>query len=135
MKTTGIAIKVLCLAIPLALSSCSRSSTRAGLAAVMKANDPATVTLDAIDAHQRRTTLADQTEIGILTLGDGSQAKYWFRSHHNTKDMGGTWFLLDSGERLFMAGYFCCEVEIPGPSLANPASLKDFIAKNDGREP
>lgn len=135
MTSSGLAIKILCPAIPLALASCSKPSTKADLAAIMKTHDPATATLEALDVHQRKTTLSDQTELGILTLGDGSHAKYWFRSHHLTKGSGGTWFLLDSGERIYMTGYFCCEVDIPATDLASPTSLKAFIAKNDGRQP
>ncbi len=101
----------------------------------MRTHDPATATLEDIGGGQRKTTLAGSTEIGILTLGDGSQAKYWFRSHHMTKDPGGTWFLLDNGERIFMGGYFCCEVEILAPDLASPTSLKAFIKKKDGVQP
>ena len=66
---------------------------------------------------------------------NGSKAKYWFRSHHMAKDKGGTWFLLDGGDPVFMEGYFCCGVEIPDPSLTSSAALKDFIAKNDGVHP
>ena len=138
MNPAGIALKLSLLAIPAALSSCSKSSTKSDLARVMHAQDPASASasLDGgIGSRQRRAILPDQTEIGLLTLGDGSQVKYWFRSHHLTQDAGGTWFLLSSGERLFMEGKFCCEVDIPAPSLASPASLKDFIAKNDGVRP
>jgi len=51
-------------------------------------------------------------------MQEGSTSKFWFRSHHLVEDMGGTWFQMSDGTTSYMAGQFCCEVQLPEPPLA-----------------
>jgi hypothetical protein len=89
----------------------------------------------AYNDYARRTILPDGTETGVIQLKDGSTAKYWFRSHHQSEDLGGTIFAMSDGSERFMSGYFCCEVQLPRTQLASLDELRAFIAKADGVRP
>jgi hypothetical protein len=68
-------------------------------------------------------------------LKDGSSAKYWFRSHHLSDDLGGTIFTMSDVSQRFMSGYFCCEVQLPDTQLASLDELRAFIREVDGERP
>jgi hypothetical protein len=53
-------------------------------------SNPASLSLErAYNDYVRRAILADGTEAGIISCRDGSSSRYWFRSHHLTRDDGG----------------------------------------------
>jgi hypothetical protein len=80
--------------------------------------------------------LEDGTETGEIQLGDGSSARYWFRSHRLTGDeLGGTLFRLSDGSTIFLSGYFCCEVQLPEKQLASLDALRSFVREHDGVRP
>ena len=113
------------------------SSTHRELQHIAAASDPATLALESgYNTYIRRASLADGTEIGVITCRDGSSSRYWFRSHHlSDDDRGGTLFRFSDGTEHFMSGWFCCEVQLPDQQLASLTELRDFIRKHRGVEP
>lgn len=98
--------------------------------------DPASLVLErAYNDYVRRAHLSDGTEVGIISCRDGSSARFWFRSHHLTRDDGGTWFRFSDGTEIFMSGYFCCEVQLPERPLDSLNDLRAFIQQHDGISP
>lgn len=119
-----------------ALASCEKSASRSYLEGVRKQNDPATMKLEpAYNDYARCAILPDGTETGVVQLKDGSSAKYWFRSHHHSNDLGGTIFAMSDGSERFMSGYFCCEVQLPDKQFASLDELRPFIGQADGQRP
>lgn len=107
------------------------SATMQALKNIARDNDPAKLSLEeGFNKYVRRTQLNGLTETGIITLKDGSSSKYWFQSHHLTKDAGGTWFVMSDGQEMFMAGWFCCEVQLPDEQLESLPALRQFIRKH-----
>jgi hypothetical protein len=128
--------RIVLLALCLSLPSCAKPVSRSQLEAARKQNDPAALKLEpAYNDYARRTILPDGTETGIVQCKDGSIAKFWFRSHHLTGDLGGTIFAMSDGSEKFMAGYFCCEVQLPDSQLASLDDLRSFISRADGERP
>ena len=118
------------------MAGCNRYPTKEPLEQTSRACDPAKLQLaEGYNDYVQRTFLADGTEVGVISLKDGSTAKYWFRSHHMCKDIGGTWFELSDGTRVYMAGFFCCEVQLPEPQLESLDALRAFIKQGDGVQP
>lgn len=111
--------------------------TRAGLEAVASSNDPSAHTLgQAIDGYVERTVLMPTgIETGRIKMKDGSSARYWFKSHHASRGIGGTLFKLSDGTTTFMSGYFCCEAQFPRAQFAELAELRAFIDMHDGSPP
>lgn len=89
----------------------------------------------AYNDYVRRAFLPDGSETGVIQLKDGSSARYWFRSHHQSKDLGGTIFAMSDGSEKFMSGCFCCEVQLPETQLASLDALRAFIRSADGERP
>ncbi|OAM89727.1 hypothetical protein AW736_11875 [Termitidicoccus mucosus] len=89
----------------------------------------------AYNSYVQRAILDDGTEAGVIHMRDGSSSRYWFRSHHRTGDMGGTWFAMSDGTRSYMAGWFCCEVQLPDDQLASLDALKKFVREHHGIAP
>ena len=118
--------------LSLLVGGCSCSSTKDRLWSIAQRHDPAHLSLtQAFNSYVRSSRLEDGTELGIITMKDGSSAKYWFRSHHLSHDMCGTWFRMSTGETSYMAGYFCCEVQLPDKQLQSLDALKAFIQQHD----
>jgi hypothetical protein len=89
----------------------------------------------AYNDYVRHAFLPDGTELGVIQLKGGDSAKYWFRSHHLSQDLGGTIFAMSDGSERFMSGYFCCEVQLPEKQLASLAELHAFIDRANGQRP
>jgi hypothetical protein len=134
MNRPSLTIAAMTFILTCLFAACT--STRSDLKQISAANDPSTLVLEsAYNSYVRCTSLKDGTETGIIQFRDGSAAKYWFRSHHLTGDAGGTWFLTSDGTKLFMAGWFCCEVQLPEQQMESLAALSEFIGKHDGIHP
>ena len=117
------------------VSGCA-SHTRSDLERISTTSDPTSLALaPAFNDYVRRAHLADGTEAGIISCRDGSSSRFWFRSHHLTHDDGGTLFRFSDGTEFFMAGYFCCEVQLPEQQLASLVELRAFIREHDGVSP
>lgn len=97
--------------------------------------DPAGMELERIDPVKSRALLPDGIECGLLHLGDGSEVKFWFLSHHIGRGLGITRFDFADGTKAYLRGYFCCEVEVGDGAASNKTALLAFIAEKDGTPP
>jgi len=112
------------------------SSTRHALELASDQHDPAVIPLEtAFNDYVRRAILEGGTETGIIKLADGSSARFWFRSHHLTGDLGGALFKCSDNSEIFISGYFCCEVQLPEKQLASLDELRAFLKEIDGAPP
>ena len=115
--------------------SCGNTS-KAYLDEISKKYDPANLELNqGFNNYISRTHTPEGIEVGYILFSDGDKAKFWFRSHHHSNDKGCTLFELSNGERLYMDGLFCCEVQLPENQLKNNFELKGFIKKYNGISP
>ncbi|MEK7951771.1 hypothetical protein [Luteolibacter soli] len=112
-----------------------RGTSKADVDAAAAQDDPAKLVLETKEEGHRWALLPSKIQTGILTLGDGEQVKYWFKSRHLGNDLGHTRFQYGDGSVGHLEGYFCCEVEVPKERLGNREALKKFIAAHDGEEP
>jgi hypothetical protein len=100
--------------LALYLSLDPERQTRSRLDAARHEFDPAKMaTSEAFNRYVRRTVVGQGIEVGVITLTDGTYAKYWFESHHLGDGIGGTIVELGDNTVLFMAGFFCCEAQFP----------------------
>ncbi len=102
--------------------------------------DPATLTLkQGYNSYVQRIIIPEEKiETGIIKLKDGSSSKYWFRSHHlvdGIEGIGGTWFKMSNGTEKYMAGYFCCELQLPDEQPSSLKELMEFINEHHGISP
>jgi hypothetical protein len=126
---------LLVIAFAAILTGCA-SSTHRELRRISAASDPASLSLEkGFNDYVHRTILADGTEAGIIRCRDGSSSHFWFRSHHLTRDDGGTLFRFSDGTEVFMSGYFCCEVQLPEQQIASLGDLRAFIRQRHGISP
>jgi hypothetical protein len=124
------------IVVVLLLAGCARYPSKDLLQSIMQQHDPLSLTLEpGYNDYVRLAILKDGTEVGIIQLQDGATAKYWFRSHHLVDDMGGTWFQMSDGTTTYMAGWFCCEVQLPEAQFKSLDDLKAFIRKHHGTSP
>jgi hypothetical protein len=125
----------LVISVAVVLTGCA-SRTERELQRISMTSDPASLSLEqGYNVYVRRAVLADGTEAGIINCLDGSSSRFWFRSHHLTHDEGGTLFRFSDGTGAFMAGYFCCEVQLPDQQIASLSDLRTFIQQNHGVSP
>jgi hypothetical protein len=131
---TGIKCFLVAIAA-LFLSSCSQDTTREQLKKVSEQYDPARLVLQPGFNSYIQCAHTNDTEIGIITLKDGSSSKYWFRSHHLTNDDGGTWFEMSDGTKIYITGGFCCEVQLTKEQPQSLQDLKNILKTHDGISP
>jgi hypothetical protein len=82
----------------------------------------------------------ENIQYGLIHLANGVNVKFWFLSHHETSDIGGTIYEYPNGERQFCGGLHCCEVQFYengklGKTFKNEAELKKFVTEKDGIRP
>lgn len=130
-------LPLLAVAVSLAFTACgAEGKSRADVDAAAAKHDPAKLSLGpGCSAYAERKLLPDGIETGIITLGDGEEVKYWFKSHHHGDDIGCTRFEFTDGTALHLHGGFCCEVLLPDARLADRRALERFIAARDGQSP
>lgn len=115
---------------------CTSGDEKRFLERISLEHDPVEYQLQAgFNDYVKRAFLDDETELGLIALKDGSTCKYWFRSHHVSGGVGGTWFEMTDGNRVYMRGWFCCEVQLPDSQMASVDQLQRFIEQHDGVEP
>jgi hypothetical protein len=119
------------------LCGCSpRESSRARVERVSTTSDPDTLTLEkGFNDYVRCSRELPDYEIGVIRLGDGARVKYWFMSHHTSRDQGCTKFLFDDGATRFLDGAFCCEVQLADEQPGNRAALEAFLDTREGIHP
>jgi hypothetical protein len=130
-------MKLLFILVPMVfLGSCARFPAKESLRRISEIAAPEKLRLEAgFNLYVQRAELEDGTEVGVIRMKDGTSSRYWFRSHHLTGDMGGTWIEMSDGTKSYLAGWFCCEVQLPNEQLASLDSLKNFIRNHHGIAP
>ncbi|MBW2561790.1 MAG: hypothetical protein JRE40_13175 [Deltaproteobacteria bacterium] len=130
----------LCLILLLVVSGCAKYLSKEPIHKLTLKLDPAKLTLEqGYNSYVQRIVLPeDEIETGIIKFKDGSSSKFWFRSHHFVDEIdgiGGTWFKMIDGKEKYMAGYFCCELQLPDEQLSSLKELTEFIKKHHGTSP
>jgi hypothetical protein len=75
-------------------------------------------------------------QVGDVQLSTGEKVAYWFLSHHQTGDLGGTLFERPDGSTRFVEGYFCCEVMFLDESaLTDRRTFEQALDAMDGVSP
>ena len=75
-------------------------------------------------------------EYGIITLDNTQKVKFWFVSHHHMSDKGGTIYEFPNGEKKFISGMHCCEVQFnDSEALYDLSTFKSYIDLKNGRTP
>ena len=118
------------------LSGCAAHSDKNKVEAISRLYDPKKTNLEGgYNRFVERSFTPQGSEYGLIHFRDASEAKYWFISHHAGNGIGGSLFELSDGTRIYMSGWFCCEVQLPEAGFANQNELKNFIRKHDGIAP
>lgn len=75
-------------------------------------------------------------QYGIISLDNTAKVKFWFVSHHFISDKGGTIYQFPNGEKKFISGMHCCEVQFHDTeSLKDVSTFKDYLEANNGLKP
>ena len=78
----------------------------------------------------------DGVEYGIITLKNNQQIKFWFVSHHIMSDKGGTIYEFPDGEKIFISGMHCYEVQFhDANSLKDLPAFQNYIEPKNGTKP
>lgn len=80
--------------------------------------------------------LDKDVQYGIITLNNKQEIKFWFVSHHFMSDKGGTIYEFPNGEKKFISGMHCCEVQFNNhESLNNLSTFKNYLEAKNGLRP
>ncbi|KAA5531829.1 hypothetical protein [Paenimyroides baculatum] len=72
-------------------------------------------------------------QYGIITLNNKQEIKFWFVSHHFMSDKGGTIYEFPNGDKQFISGMYCCEVQFNDDgSLKNLSTFKNYLEAKNG---
>lgn len=75
-------------------------------------------------------------QYGIITLYNKQEIKFWFVSHHFMSDKGGTIYEFPNGEKKFISGMHCCEVQFNDmESLNDVSTFKNYLEAKNGLRP
>lgn len=75
-------------------------------------------------------------QYGIITLNNKQEIKFWFVSHHFMSDKGGTIYEFPNGDKQFISGMHCCEVQFNDyEALHNLSTFKSYIDLKNGSTP
>ena len=75
-------------------------------------------------------------QYGIITLNNKQEIKFWFVSHHFMSDKGGTIYEFPNGEKKFISGMHCCEVQFnDDESLKDLSTFKNYLEAKNGLRP
>jgi hypothetical protein len=75
---------------------------------------------------------AENVQVGLIKLSDGSTVKFWFLSHHVNHGVSLAIFRFPDGAEVTMEGYFCCGLEFVEQQPRTADELRSFIKKHDG---
>jgi hypothetical protein len=118
------------------IAGADRPDSRVLVRELARTTDPLSMDLQPGFASYMRTAhLPDGTECGVFSTTDHSHIQYWFASHHLTRDLGSTLFRFADGSERVMAGYFCCELQLPEAGFRDEKAVHAFIDHNDGKMP
>ena len=80
--------------------------------------------------------LDKDVQYGIITLNNKQEIKFWFVSHHFMSDKGGTIYEFPNGEKKFISGMHCCEVQFnDDESLKDLSTFKNYLEAKNGLKP
>ena len=80
--------------------------------------------------------LDKDVQYGIITLNNNQKIKFWFVSHHFMSDKGGTIYEFPNGDRQFISGMHCCEVQFNNDeSLNDLSTFKNYLEAKNGLRP
>lgn len=80
--------------------------------------------------------LDKDVQYGIITLNNKQEIKFWFVSHHFMSDKGGTIYEFPNGEKKFISGIHCCEVQFnDDESLKDFSTFKNYLEAKNGLSP
>lgn len=80
--------------------------------------------------------LDKDVQYGIITLNNKQEIKFWFVSHHFMSDKGGTIYEFPNGEKKFISGMHCCEVQFnDDESLNDLSTFKNYLEAKNGLRP
>lgn len=80
--------------------------------------------------------LDKDVQYGIITLNNKQEIKFWFVSHHFMSDKGGTIYEFPNGEKKFISGMHCCEVQFNNDeSLKDLSTFKNYLEAKNGLRP
>jgi len=80
--------------------------------------------------------LDKDVQYGIITLNNKQEIKFWFISHHFMSDKGGTIYEFPNGEKKFISGMHCCEVQFnDDESLKDLSTFKNYLEAKNGLRP
>ena len=80
--------------------------------------------------------LDKDVQYGIITLNNKQEIKFWFVSHHFMSDKGGTIYEFPNGEKKFISGIHCCEVQFnDDESLKDLSTFKNYLEAKNGLSP
>ena len=80
--------------------------------------------------------LDKDVQYGIITLNNKQEIKFWFVSHHFMSDKGGTIYEFPNGDRQFISGMHCCEVQFNNDeSLNDLSTFKNYLEAKNGLRP
>ena len=80
--------------------------------------------------------LDKDVQYGIITLNNKQEIKFWFVSHHFMSDKGGTIYEFPNGEKKFISGMHCCEVQFNNDeSLNDLSTFKNYLEAKNGLRP
>ena len=80
--------------------------------------------------------LDKDVQYGIITLNNKQEIKFWFVSHHFMSDKGGTIYEFPNGEKKFISGMHCCEVQFnDDESLKDLSTFKNYLEAKNGLRP
>lgn len=80
--------------------------------------------------------LSNNVQYGFITLKNKEEIKFWFVSHHFMSDKGGTIYEFPNGEKKFISGMHCCEVQFNDiESLNDLSTFKNYLEAKNGLRP
>lgn len=80
--------------------------------------------------------LDKDVQYGIITLNNKQEIKFWFVSHHFMSDKGGTIYEFPNGDKQFISGMHCCEVQFnDDESLKDLSTFKNYLEAKNGLKP
>ena len=127
--------RALLLILAVGLCGC-RENAREKVTEAAREYDPKALDLhEGFNDYVRCSREVPELEIGVITLGDRDEVRYWFASHHATRDQGCTRFEYSDGSERFLDGAFCCEVQLAEVQPANRTQLDAFLDSREGVRP
>ena len=130
---------LMAVAVGVLVCGCSKSRSwrsRGEVDRVSVAWDPDKLELTkGFDSYVRYAFKVQDCQTGVIEMGDGERVKFWFVSHHRSRDWGCTKFVFADGTVRYLDGAFCCEVKLADERPKDRAALNAFLDTREGINP